>query len=77
MLVALLLFAAADLGCYGMSYAVYGRRAGWRTFPWPPSCLRTDLGGRVFAPPEPLDAHCKLWTGGTRWSWPAGSRTTA
>ena len=22
-----------------------------------------DLGGRVFAPPQPLDEYCKLWTG--------------
>jgi hypothetical protein len=62
-LAALVLFAAADLGCYGMSYAVYGQTSRLENVataaPMPPA----DLGGRVFAPPQPLDDYCKVWTG--------------
>jgi hypothetical protein len=62
-LAALILFGAADLGCYGMSYAVYPDTVRLENVPSASAMPPADLGGRVFAPPQPLDAYSKIWIG--------------
>ena len=58
-LAALILFAAADLGCYGMSYSVYSRPTGWSNVAAAAAMPPADLGGRVYAPPQPMADDCK------------------
>ena len=62
-LAALILFTAADLGYYGMSYSIYKQTDRLehvaRTATMPPA----DLGGRVYAPPQQFADGCRLWTG--------------
>ncbi len=52
-LAALVLLAAVDLGCYGMSYAVYHDTDRLENVALATAMPPADLGGRVFAPPEP------------------------
>jgi hypothetical protein len=62
-LAAVVLLAAVDLGCYGMSYAVYRDTERLENLPLAAAMPPADLGGRVFAPPQPLGDQCKLYTG--------------
>ena len=62
-LVGLIVLAAIDLGCYGMSYAVYQETARLDQVPAAAATPPADLGGRVYAPPLPLEAYGNLWTG--------------
>ena len=51
-LAALVLFAAVDLGCYGMSYAVYGQTNRLENVAKEAVMPPAGVGGRVFAPPQ-------------------------
>ena len=62
-LIGLIVLAAVDLGCYGMSYAVYAETARLDQVPAAAVAPPAAPGGRVYAPPLPLEAYGNLWTG--------------
>ena len=62
-LIGLIVLAAVDLGCYGMSYAVYQETARLDQVPAAAVAPPAAPGGRVYAPPLPLEAYSNLWTG--------------
>ena len=62
-LIGLIVLAAVDLGCYGMSYAVYAETARLDQVTAAAVAPPAKPGGRVYAPPLPLEAYGNLWTG--------------
>ena len=62
-LIGLIVLAAVDFGCYGMSYAVYAETARLDQVSAAAVAPPAAPGGRVYAPPLPLEAYGNLWTG--------------